>query len=123
MRVFSLPQKIYNQIEKLNRNFLWGHSKSSKKTHLISWNKISKSKKGGLRLKNKSLKCIFYGKSDLETKKHKLWVTFFLSKYKRSNSLTVCPNSSFIYKGIFKDKGLFSNNTSFLIKNEKDINL
>lgn len=30
-KVFSLPQKIHNKIDQINRNFLWGHSDSEKR--------------------------------------------------------------------------------------------
>lgn len=54
MRVFSLPQKIHNHIDKICRDFLWGHSSSIKKIHLINWETIIKTKLGGLGLKKSS---------------------------------------------------------------------
>lgn len=47
MKVFNLPKKIHTQIEKLNRDFLWGHAENVKKTHLISWDKITTPRKDG----------------------------------------------------------------------------
>lgn len=44
MCVFNLPRKIKNQIDQINRNFLWGHSQNNRKIHLINWDKITTSK-------------------------------------------------------------------------------
>lgn len=54
-KVFSLPQKIHAKIDQINRNFLWGHSTTDRKIHLISWDTITKPKKlGGLSLRRSS---------------------------------------------------------------------
>lgn len=56
MHVFSLPQKVLNQIDKINRNFLWGHNETSSKTHFINWDKVTSPKfLGGLGLKKSNL--------------------------------------------------------------------
>lgn len=36
MRVFDLPQKTKNQIDQINRNFLWSHTNNNRKIHIIS---------------------------------------------------------------------------------------
>lgn len=77
MRVFSLPQKIHNQIDKIKINFLWGHSDTTTKTHHICWERITKSKRhGGLGIKRSALiNADFMAKLrwDLETKNQKPW--------------------------------------------------
>ncbi|KAL0004773.1 hypothetical protein SO802_012334 [Lithocarpus litseifolius] len=46
-----IPNKILEGIDRVNRNFLWGSSKSSKKIHWVGWQKVTKSKEeGGLGL-------------------------------------------------------------------------
>ena len=47
MQHTTLPPKILQGIDKLNRDFLWGTSESRKKVHLIGWNKITKAKEEG----------------------------------------------------------------------------
>ena len=47
MQCVALLVKILTSIDRLSRNFLWGSSKSKKKIHLVSWKKITKSKKEG----------------------------------------------------------------------------
>ncbi|KAG8387170.1 hypothetical protein BUALT_Bualt03G0225300 [Buddleja alternifolia] len=44
-----IPTKICNQLDKLNRTFLWGSDESTKKVHLVGWDRVIKSKsQGGL---------------------------------------------------------------------------
>ena len=47
MQFIALPAKIHQGIDRLSRNFLWGSSENKKKLHLISWEKVAKSKKEG----------------------------------------------------------------------------
>ena len=52
MQCVALLVKILNSIERLSHNFLWGSFVSKKKIHLVSWKKITKSKReGGLGIK------------------------------------------------------------------------
>ena len=47
----SLPNKILNGIDRVNRNFLWGTTDHVKKMHWVNWGKVSKPKEvGGLDL-------------------------------------------------------------------------
>ena len=46
-----LPAKVLDSIDRVDKNFLWGSSKSSKKMHWIGWEKVTKPKgEGGLGL-------------------------------------------------------------------------
>ena len=46
-----LPAKVLDSIDRVDKNFLWGSSKSSKKMHWIGWEKVIKPKgEGGLGL-------------------------------------------------------------------------
>lgn len=50
---FNLPKKTLDQIDKLNKDFIWGHFERDGKLHLIKWDKITKAKnEGGLGIKN-----------------------------------------------------------------------
>lgn len=124
MRVFNVPQKIHNKIDRINRNFLWGHSTNNKKLHLINWDNISKPKNlGGLGIKKSNLvNAAFMAKLkwDLETNPNKPWVALFKLKYKDQDR--IYKNSSFVYKSIGKDKKIFSKNLSYLVRNGMNIN-
>lgn len=126
IRIFLLPKKIHNQIDTINRNFLWGHSEGSRKIHFVGWNKITKSKSnwGSCIKKSSNMNVAFMEKLiwELHTSNHKLWVTLFSHRYNYP-SHHFCPNSSFCYKGIFKDMDIYSSNVSFNIKNGKTTNL
>lgn len=61
---------------------------------------------------------------DLETCIQKPWVIPFKQKYGNINCTNYeKKNSSYIYKSIYKDKNIFSNNINYIIKNGKDTKL
>ncbi|GMY29704.1 putative RNA-directed DNA polymerase [Fagus crenata] len=52
MQCCLLPSKTCVELDKLNRNFLWGDSSAKKKLHLIKWDSVSRPKEeGGLGIK------------------------------------------------------------------------
>ena len=49
MQCTALPERLLNNIDRVNRNFLWGSSENTKKTHWVGWHKVIKPKtEGGL---------------------------------------------------------------------------
>ena len=38
MQVERLPKRVCETIEKIQRNFIWGHDGTSRKTHVANWN-------------------------------------------------------------------------------------
>lgn len=42
-----LPEKVLEGIDRVNRNFLWGSTESSKKMHWVGWKKVTKPKEDG----------------------------------------------------------------------------
>ncbi|KAM5573208.1 hypothetical protein ABKV19_012976, partial [Rosa sericea] len=52
MQSVRLPMSICNTLDRLNMNFLWGHTEEQKKIHLVKWDTVCKPKcYGGLGLK------------------------------------------------------------------------
>ena len=47
MQTIKLLVYIYDKIDKMNRNFLWGDTNDKKKVHLIKWEKVCKPKSMG----------------------------------------------------------------------------
>ena len=48
----AVPKKMCDEIDRLNRNFLWGDTPDRRKVHLVKWDMVCKPKiEGGLGLK------------------------------------------------------------------------
>ena len=47
MQCTYIPNIILEGVDRVNRNFLWGSTKSSKKIHWVWWQKVMKSKEEG----------------------------------------------------------------------------
>lgn len=57
MQLNLLPKKISQQINRIQRNFVWGSSSDKKKLHLINWETLTKPKdEGGLGLQKSEVK-------------------------------------------------------------------
>lgn len=73
MQVISFPISLCEDLDRVNRNFLWGSTESHRRVHLIGWDKVSVPKdQGGLGIRktqdmNKILLAKNYaGQKDLE---------------------------------------------------------
>lgn len=52
MQFTLLPSKFFKEIDKLQRNFIWGTTDQKKKLHLLNWSTITTNKaSGGLGMK------------------------------------------------------------------------
>lgn len=47
MQEVALSVKVYNNLNKLNKNFLWGSLEELKTIHLVGWCKLVKPKEEG----------------------------------------------------------------------------
>jgi len=85
MQYISLPRKITNQINRLQRNFVWGTTNTKKKLHLVSWDTITKHKyKGGLGMHKAEVKnsAMHASLAWRLFKNHKTpWANVLISKY------------------------------------------
>ena len=50
-----LPTRVLNNLDKVNRNFVWGSTEEHKKLHMVGWKKVTKPKcRGGLGIQEAS---------------------------------------------------------------------
>ena len=47
MQGCMLPSRVLNNLDKINRNFLWGSTDSAKKIHMVNWKKVTKPRAKG----------------------------------------------------------------------------
>ncbi|XP_061350360.1 uncharacterized protein LOC133295534 [Gastrolobium bilobum] len=83
----SIPLSVCNEIEKLQRGFIWGDCVERKKVHLIAWNKLCKPGwVGGLGLHNLKVHneaFLFKIAWQILNNNNALWVRLLLGKYGR----------------------------------------
>ena len=84
-QTMKLLNTVCNKIDQICRQFIWGSSNSTRKVHLISWNKICSSKKekglGFRKDKELNLACMMKLAWGLVSKPNSLWVKVMRSKY------------------------------------------
>ncbi|KAK2645858.1 hypothetical protein Ddye_021053 [Dipteronia dyeriana] len=92
MQSVKLPRELYAKLDKLLRNFLWGHTKNKKGTHLVKWDTVCFHKiMGGLGIKRiKSMNQALLAKIDLRLLQNNVgtWCHLLKNKYLHSRSLT-----------------------------------
>ena len=85
MQCYKLPNKITEQLDRVNRDFFWKNSSSAKGLPLVAWDKICRPKKlGGLVLrKSASVNTAFLAKLAWKvlTQPENLWVQQIRAKY------------------------------------------
>ncbi|KAF7843157.1 ribonuclease H [Senna tora] len=95
MQHSSIPKGVTNEIEKLNRNFLWGSTNEKRKQHQVSWPKVCLPRKiGGLGIRSlEAMNKAFHHKLLWQLLcNNNLWVTVVSHKYKASHEPHFSPN-------------------------------
>ena len=115
MQCTALPKKLLDDIDRVNRNFLWGSSDSSKRTHWVGWHKVTKAKEqGGLgiqsaRGRNQALLAKLNWR--FRTEKDAVWAKVLRSKYCTSHRLHARAKDklpcSRVWKAIQKGSDVF----------------
>ncbi|CAH9085655.1 unnamed protein product [Cuscuta epithymum] len=90
MQSSLILMSICDSIDKINRNFLWGHKGDRSKIHLVNWDEVCKPKEeGGLGIRKawyNNLALISKLGWDIMMDAQKLWVKVFKAKYIRNSS-------------------------------------
>ena len=130
MQCVQLPVRILDGIDQVNRNFLRGSSKASKKVHWVGWHKVVKSKEeGGLRLqaakgRNNSLLAKLNWR--FHTEKDTLWSQVLRQKYcnnRRVNASNVnrLPYSP-IWRAMKRGMDTFNKGAMWMIGRDSTLN-
>ncbi|XVE49680.1 hypothetical protein DITRI_Ditri01bG0100600 [Diplodiscus trichospermus] len=108
MQTTKFPINVCDELDKIGRNFIWGHVGDSRKVHLISWDVLCKPKSyGGLGLRSfRNVNSATLAKLDWRflTEQDKLWVQVLKTKYgkrcSRLDMLSLTPGASNIWQGM-----------------------
>ena len=119
-----LPSHISKEMDKLNRNFLWGNIMGQKKIHLLNWDIISQPKNvGGLGIKKskcRNVALLAKRTWTLQLGSNEIWTDLFKHKYNSSGSANQCK--SIIYKSFCLANTVCDKGRGFLIGNGHSIN-
>ena len=89
MQTSLLPISVCNSLDKLSRNFLWGDTDCTRKTHLVNWKTMCLSeKKRGLGIRNTvatNMATVSKLGWKIMKNNHSLWVEVLRKKYKSGN--------------------------------------
>ena len=123
MQSTTLPKKLLDDIDRVNRNFLWGSSDSSKRMHWVGWHKVTKAKdQGGLgiqsaRGRNQALLTKLNWR--FRTEKDALWAKVLRSKYCNNRRLHARASDklpcSRVWKAIQKGSEVFHKGIQWIL--------
>ena len=129
MQCVALLTKIMNSIDRLSCNFLWGSSEGKKRLHLVSWKKITKSKKdGGLGIqaaKAKNVANLAKLNWRLHTKSSSPWARVLSQKYcypKRLSNAWFKPYSA-TWSAIRKGEFVFKKGAKWVVGKDNKLSL
>ncbi|KAL7222108.1 hypothetical protein ACSBR1_023926 [Camellia fascicularis] len=101
MQTVAFPKRVCNDIDKMNRNFLWGDTLEKKKIHLVKWD----------------VKMISHGDG--------LWKEVLKCKYMRNNCLQACfrdKKASHTWRGILNSRAILRKGVKWTVGNGATIN-
>ena len=124
-----LPNSICNELDRLNRNFLWGSSTERKKMHLVGWEKVCRPKReGGLGLyatkpRNKALLAKLNWR--LHDEKESWWARTLTAKYCPngiiSSPLPIHRSGSTNWRGLKLGHEVFRNGLRWVVHNGQHV--
>uniref|UniRef100_A0A2N9FRW2 RNase H type-1 domain-containing protein n=1 Tax=Fagus sylvatica TaxID=28930 RepID=A0A2N9FRW2_FAGSY len=129
MQNVALPIRVCSNLDKLNRDFLWGSTDERKKMHMVSWDKVCRPKElGGLGLystKARNLTLLAKLNWRVMEDPDSLWAKTLIAKY--------CPNGimderlgtrrsgSSNWKGLKKGHEVFKKGLRWVVNNGHEI--
>uniref|UniRef100_A0A2N9HXU9 CCHC-type domain-containing protein n=1 Tax=Fagus sylvatica TaxID=28930 RepID=A0A2N9HXU9_FAGSY len=129
MQNVALPIRVCSNLDKLNRDFLWGSIDDRKKMHMVSWDKVCRSRDlGGLGLystKARNLALLAKLNWRVMENPNSLWAKTLIAKY--------CPNGimderletrrsgSSNWKGLKKGHEVFRKGLRWVVNNGQEI--
>ncbi|XP_028120068.1 uncharacterized protein LOC114317531 [Camellia sinensis] len=130
MQTMELPRKFCDEVDRINRNFLWGDTDTHKKVHLINWDTVCRTKEeGGLGLRkardNNAALLAKLGWKIL-TDPNKLWCKVLQAKYLKNNSIYDWPmerRASHIWKSICNCRTILRKGVKWNVGNGESISL
>lgn len=123
MQCTLLPSRIYTELNKINNNFFWGNSTTSKKLHPIKWDVVSELKHlGGLGIKKSSFcnRTLLAKRAwAIHTDSDNFWAETFRKKYLTTSNTT--KRKSTVWTCLSKAKDICDNGTRWLIPNGETV--
>ncbi|OMO60385.1 reverse transcriptase, partial [Corchorus olitorius] len=119
MQGTRLPSNICNEIDRVNRDLLWD-SIDKKKLNLISWNRITLAKEGGLGVREAGLKndaAMAKLTWRLVTERDSLWAQVLISRYCNSHERKNCSET---WNSMKKGQYVFANGLRRIIGDGTD---
>ncbi|XP_061352790.1 uncharacterized protein LOC133297639 [Gastrolobium bilobum] len=124
-----LPVHVCNDIEKMQRNFIWRDEESKRKAHYVAWEQMCQPKEcGGLGIINLRLQneAFMHKLAWLIVNDHNsLWVQVLLGKYGRkvdpNRSLIAKKSDSILWKNICLARSKISQQLEWVIRNGKSV--
>ncbi|CAL1411454.1 unnamed protein product [Linum trigynum] len=125
MQTEMIPNKVGKNIDKMNRDFIWGDEPDKSKMHLVAWEKMTTPKcQGGVGLRPTrlpNLAMLAKGGWRLMQEKDTLWTQVMQAKYgrQRQGLSLLCPvqGSSFTWTSFSKAIPILENRCVWNIKN------
>jgi hypothetical protein len=110
MMSMPIPKSCLNEIEKLQRSFIWGDGEDKRKTHMVGWDTMTKPKQcGGMgfrKLQAMNEACLMKMGWSLMVGENSLWGQVLLGKYGRESwnqgKVTTGIGDSALWKAIVK---------------------
>ncbi|KAK4267638.1 hypothetical protein QN277_024391 [Acacia crassicarpa] len=128
MQVAQLPISVCQEVERLQRNFIWGRNDESRGYHPVGWETVTQPKKyGGLGIKRLSvMNCAFGAKLAwaLIRGSNSLWVEVMQKKYmyrEGSSLLQARSTDSRLWKFICKQQSVVEAGSCWQIRNGRSI--
>ena len=119
MQCCLLLTTILKELDKLNRNFLWGDLIEKKKVHFLNWRTVTKAKEDGSlgikRSKSRNLALLASRTWKLQFSSDEVWAKLFMSKYPDTRNLHY--RKSIVHKGLCMATGVCDKGKGWLIHN------